>query len=102
MLPPLWLTLHPNVLLSPSALVPPSLPLPPSTLLPPGVNRTSMLECAYTSMLEYACTSMLECTCTSMLEERLQGSISILGQNDSRGVLLPWDRTTPGSHSVLG
>ena len=46
--------------------------------------------------------------------ERLQGSHSLLGWNDSRGIILTWDRTTPGesfclmierlqgSHSVLG
>ena len=46
--------------------------------------------------------------------ERLQESHSVLGRNDSRGVILTWDRTTPGesfcpgiellqgSHSVLG
>ena len=46
--------------------------------------------------------------------ERLQGSHSVLGWNDSRGVNLSWDGTTPGesfcpgmqglqgSHSVLG
>ena len=46
--------------------------------------------------------------------ERLQGSHSVLGWNDSRGVLLSWDGTHPGesissgierlqgSHSVLG
>ena len=46
--------------------------------------------------------------------ERLQGSPSMLGYNDSRGVVLSWDRTTPreslsprierlhGRHSVLG
>ena len=46
--------------------------------------------------------------------ERLQGSHSVLGWNDSRGVILSWDGTTPGesfgpgiellqgSHSVLG
>ena len=28
--------------------------------------------------------------------ERLQGSHSLLGWNDSRGVILSWDRTTPG------
>ena len=28
--------------------------------------------------------------------ERLQGSPSILGWNDSRGVILSWDRTTTG------
>ena len=45
--------------------------------------------------------------------ERLQGSPSFLGKNDSRGVILSWDGTTPGesfcpgkerlqgSHSVL-
>ena len=46
--------------------------------------------------------------------ERLQGSPSVLGWNDSRGVLLSWNGTTPGesfcpgidrlqrSHSVMG
>ena len=46
--------------------------------------------------------------------DRLQGSHSVLGWNDSRGVILSWDGTTPGksfcpgldrlqgSHSVLG
>ena len=34
--------------------------------------------------------------------ERLQGSHSVLGWNDSRGVILSWDRSTLGSHSVLG
>ena len=46
--------------------------------------------------------------------ERLEGSHSVLGWNDSRGVILSWDGTTPGesfhprieglqgSHSVLG
>ena len=46
--------------------------------------------------------------------EGLQGSPSVLGRNDSRGVILSWDGTTPGesfcpgmerlkgSHSVLG
>ena len=46
--------------------------------------------------------------------ERLQLSHSVLGWNDSRGVILSWDRTTPGesccpgierlqgSHAVLG
>ena len=45
--------------------------------------------------------------------ELLQGSPSVLGRNDSRGVILSWDGTTPGesfypgmerhqgSHSVL-
>ena len=28
--------------------------------------------------------------------ERLQGSHSVLGWNDSKGVLLSWDRTTAG------
>ena len=28
--------------------------------------------------------------------ERLQGSNSVLGWNDSRGVILSWDGTTPG------
>ena len=28
--------------------------------------------------------------------ERFQGSHSVLGWNDSRGVILSWDRTTPG------
>ena len=46
--------------------------------------------------------------------ERLMGSPSVLGWNDSRGVSLSWEGTTPedsfcpgmerlrGSHSVLG
>ena len=46
--------------------------------------------------------------------DRLQGSHSVLGWNDSRGVILSWDGTTPresfytgierlqGSHSVVG
>ena len=46
--------------------------------------------------------------------ERLQGSHSIMGQNDSRGVIMSWDVKTPGdsfrtgieglqrSHSILG
>ena len=34
--------------------------------------------------------------------EQLQGSHSVLEYNDSRGVILSWDRTTPGGHSVLG
>ena len=34
--------------------------------------------------------------------ERLQGSPSVLEWNDSRGVLLSWDGTTPGTNSVLG
>ena len=46
--------------------------------------------------------------------ERLQGSPSVLGLNDARGVILSWDGMTPeesfcpgmerlrGSHSVLG
>ena len=46
--------------------------------------------------------------------ERLQGSLSVLGWNDSRGVILSWDGTNTGesfcprikrlqgSHSVLG
>ena len=45
--------------------------------------------------------------------ERVQGSHSVLGWNDTRGVILSWDGTTPGesfcpgmeqlqgSHSVL-
>ena len=28
--------------------------------------------------------------------KRLQGSRSVLGWNDSRGVILSWDGTTPG------
>ena len=46
--------------------------------------------------------------------EQLQGSHSVLGWNDSRGVILSWDGTTPGelfspgmerfqgSHSIPG
>ena len=40
--------------------------------------------------------------------ERLQGSHSVLGWNDSRGVILSWDRTTlgeafcPGIERLLG
>ena len=34
--------------------------------------------------------------------ERLQGSHSVLGWNDSREVLLYWDGTTPEEYSVLG
>ena len=34
--------------------------------------------------------------------ERLQGSHSVLGWNDSRGVLLSWDGSTPGNLSVVG
>ena len=30
--------------------------------------------------------------------ERLQGSTSVLEWNDSRGVLLSWDGTTPGEY----
>ena len=32
----------------------------------------------------------------SVLVERLQGSRSVLGWNDSTGVILFWDRMTPG------
>ena len=35
-----------------------------------------------------------ESVCPGM--ERLQGRHSVLGWNDSRGVILSWDRTTPG------
>ena len=54
----------------------------------------------------------MECFCTGM--ERLQGSYSVLGWNNCRGILLFWDGTTlgesfrpgmerpQGSHSVLG
>ena len=50
----------------------------------------------------------------SVLVKRLQGSPSVLGWKDPRGVILPWDGTTPGesfcprmerlrgSYSVLG
>ena len=34
--------------------------------------------------------------------ERLQGSPSVLGWNDSRGVSLSWDRTTPGESFCPG
>ena len=34
--------------------------------------------------------------------ERLQGINSVLGWNDSREVILSWDGTTTGGHSVLG
>ena len=34
--------------------------------------------------------------------ERLQGSPSVLGWNDSRGVLLSWDGTTPGESFSAG
>ena len=33
--------------------------------------------------------------------ERLQGSHGVLGLNDSRVVLLSWNRTPPGGHFVL-
>ena len=32
----------------------------------------------------------------SVLVKRLQGSPSVLGWKDPRGVILSWDRTTPG------
>ena len=34
--------------------------------------------------------------------ERLQGSHSVLGWNDSRGVTLSWDGTTPGEFFCPG
>ena len=34
--------------------------------------------------------------------ERLQGSHSVLGWNDSRGGIQSWNGTTPGNHSDLG
>ena len=34
--------------------------------------------------------------------ERLQGSQSVLGRNDSRGVILFWDRTTPEESTCPG
>ena len=39
-------------------------------------------------------TTPWESFCPEM--ERLQGSHSVLGWNDSRGVILSWDRMTPG------
>ena len=57
-------------------------------------------------------TTPVESFCPGM--ERLQWSHSILGWNDSRGIILSWDRTTPResfcpgierlqwSHFVLG
>ena len=34
--------------------------------------------------------------------ERLQGSHSVLGWNDYRGVILSWDKTTPGESFCPG
>ena len=34
--------------------------------------------------------------------ERLQGSHSVLGWNDSRGVILSWNGTTPGESFCAG
>ena len=40
-----------------------------------------------------------ESLCPGM--DRLQGSHSVLGWNDSRGVILSWDGTTPGESFCL-
>ena len=34
--------------------------------------------------------------------ERLEGSLSVLGKNDSRGVILSWDGTNPGESFCPG
>ena len=62
-------------------------------------------------ILSWDGTTPAESFCSEI--ERLQGSHSVLGYNDSRGVFLSWDRPTPGEicprieqiheiHSVLG
>ena len=45
-------------------------------------------------------TTPRESFCPEM--ERLQGSHSVLGWNDCRGVLLSWDGTTPGESFSSG